>query len=254
MDMQLSGKTAVVTGASRGIGLAIVRALVAEGMTVVAGARTITPELAATGATAVEVDLSTADGPAALVERAGELDLLVNNVGGGGAAGGFLSFDEEHWRHSFELNYFSAVRATRAALPALVRQRGAIVNISSIGARAPHSGPIVYTTAKAALTSFGKAIAEEFGPQGVRVNTISPGPTRTDLWVDPDGYGGEVAASLGVPHEQLLAGLPAQAGMSTDRLIEPAEVAALVTYLASPHAAGIRGADHIIDGGALKSA
>ncbi|MFJ8691683.1 SDR family NAD(P)-dependent oxidoreductase, partial [Streptomyces roseolilacinus] len=119
MDLRLAGKAAVVTGASRGIGLAIVSTLVGEGMRVVAAARTLTPELRATGAVGVSVDLSTPDGPARLVARAeaelGELDLLVNNLGGGdggeGWTGGFLGFTDRQWYEAFDLNLFAAVRA-----------------------------------------------------------------------------------------------------------------------------------------------
>ncbi|GAA2390046.1 SDR family oxidoreductase [Nonomuraea africana] len=261
MDMRLTGKTAVVTGASRGLGLAIVKALTGEGMRVVAAARTISPALKESGASVVAADLSTAQGPAELIDQAlaelGEIDLLVNNVGGGdggeGQLGGFLGFGDEQWHQAYDLNFLSAVRATRAAMPSLLRQRGAVINISSNGARMPHAGPITYTTAKAALTAFGKALAEEFGPRGVRVNTISPGAARTSMWEDPNGYGAALAASLGVEHEQLLAGLPANMGMTTGRFVEPEEVAALVTYLASPHAGSVNGADHIIDGGAVKT-
>ncbi|HEY3504553.1 MAG TPA: SDR family oxidoreductase [Actinocatenispora sp.] len=262
MDLGLAGKTALVTGASRGIGLAIVAALRAEGMRVVGAARTASPELAATGAEAVVADLSTADGAARAVERAlaelGEIDVLVNNVGGGdsgeGQTDGFLGFDDAAWQQALGINFLSAVRTTRAALPSLLRRRGAIVTVSSIGARQPADGPITYTTAKAALTAFGKALAEEFGPRGVRVNTVSPGPVRTALWVDPAGYGAAVAAAMGVSHEELLAGLPAGAGLTTGRLIEPDEVASLVAYLASPLAGSVAGADYRIDGGAVKVA
>ncbi|MGW2221245.1 SDR family NAD(P)-dependent oxidoreductase [Nonomuraea sp. NPDC001684] len=261
MDMRLTGKTAVVTGASRGLGLAIVEALTAEGMRVVAAARTISPELGRTGAITVTADLSTAAGPAELVERAlaelGEIDLLVNNVGGGdggqGQLNGFLGFDDDAWRQSYDLNFLSAVRATRAAMPSLLRRGGTVINISSNGARVPHMGPVVYTTAKAALTAFGKALAEEFGPRGVRVATVSPGASRTSMWEAPDGYGAALAASLGMEHEQLLAGLPSVTGMTTGRFVEPEEVASLVTYLASPHARSVNGADYVIDGGAIKT-
>ncbi|GAA4541815.1 SDR family NAD(P)-dependent oxidoreductase [Amycolatopsis samaneae] len=260
MDLQLTGKTALVTGASRGIGLAVVTALLGEGMRVVAGSRTTTPELAASGAIAVPGDLSGAEGPARLVERAltelGEIDLLVNNVGGGdgGQTGGFATFDDEQWHRTFELNFFSAVRATRAALPSLLRTKGTVVNISSNGARMPHAGPMPYTTAKAALTAFGKALTEEVSPLGVRVNTVSPGPVRTSLWESPDGYGADLARSMGVPHAQLLAHLPTSMGVTTGRFVESAEVATLVSYLASPLAGSFTGADHVIDGGAIKTA
>lgn len=261
MDMRLTGKTAVVTGASRGIGLAIVQALTGEGMRVAAAARTVPPALKETGAITVAADLATAHGPGEAIDQAlaelGEIDLLVNNVGGGdggeGQVGGFLGFDDDQWRQTYDLNLLSAVRATRAALPSLIRRRGTVINISSIGARMPHGGPIPYTTAKAALTAFGKALSEEFGPQGVRVNTISPGTTRTALWVDPGGYGSALAAAHGMDLERFLEGLPAAAGMSTGRFIEPEEVASLVTWLASPHAGSVTGADYIIDGGTIKA-
>lgn len=260
MDLHLNGKTALVTGASRGIGLAVVRALTAEGVRVVAAARTPTPELAATGAVPTAVDLSGPAGAERLVGEAaaelGGIDILVNNVGGGDGdlTGGFLDLTDEQWAEVVDLNFFATVRVTRAALPALLDARGAIVNVSSIGARVPHDGPVPYTTAKAALTAFGKALAHEFGPRGVRVNTVSPGPVRTAMWESPTGYGAQLAASLGIPHAHLLAGLPTAAGMVTDRLVEPEEVATLVTYLASPLAASTTGADHRVDGGAVKTA
>ncbi|ADD42047.1 SDR family NAD(P)-dependent oxidoreductase [Stackebrandtia nassauensis] len=259
MDLQLSRKIALVTGASRGIGLATVRALEAEGVRVVAASRSISDGLRSTGAITIPADLSHPDAPAELVaatiEKLGGLDILVNNVGGGDGAqlGGLLDFDDATWRDTFELNFFAAMRTARAAMPGLLASGGVIVNISSIGAKVPGGNPLPYASAKAALDAFGKSMSEEFGPRGVRVKTVSPGPVRTAMWESPDGHGAKLAESLGISHEALLQAMPGQLGLTTGRLVEPEEVAAFVTYLTSPLADSIVGSDHLIDAGAVKS-
>jgi len=261
MDLQLEGKTAVVTGASRGIGLAVSRALAHEGVRVVGAARTITPELEAVTAATVAADLSTAAGATAVVDGAlaelGGIDILVNNVGAADVErfglGGFLDIGDEQWRDLFGLNLFSAVWMTRAALPSLLERGGSILNIASINSRVPSTGPVGYSEAKAALTAFGKRLSEEFGPRGVRVNTVSPGVVGTSLWRDPDGFGGKVAAAHGLAHDELLAAIPEQLAIASRRITEPEEVAALVTFLASEAAANVVGADVVIDGGTVKT-
>jgi NAD(P)-dependent dehydrogenase (short-subunit alcohol dehydrogenase family) len=259
MDLHLNGKTAIVTGASRGIGLAAARTLAAEGMHVVGVARTAAAELKECGAVPVAADLSTAEGAELAVheaiEQLGGVDLLVNNVGGDDSyvVGGFLESGEESWRRIFDLNFFSAVRVTRAALPSLLERGGTVVNVSSVGARMPLSGPIEYNTAKAALTAFGKALSREFGPRGVRVNTVSPGPVRTAIWEAVDGFGAKLAAARGIELSELLDDLPERMGMTTGRMADPAEVGALIAFLASDHARSIMGADHLIEGGMVKT-
>ncbi|MGW0814214.1 oxidoreductase [Streptomyces viridiviolaceus] len=259
MNLGLASKTAVVTGAGRGIGLATVRTLTDEGVRVIGAARTITPELKETGALTVSADLSTAEGVAALMDRAlaewGGVDLLVNNVGGGDDVEpvGFLDTDDDQWTRVFDLNLLSAVRAGRAALPSLIERRGAIVNVSSINSRLPAAGPVAYSAAKAALAALGKSLAEEFGPLGVRVNTVSPGVVRTSIWEDPDGFGGKVAASAGAAHADFLRQIPQAFGITTGRITEPQEVASLIAFLLSDVAGNITGADHVIDGGTVKT-
>ncbi|MFE4462412.1 SDR family oxidoreductase [Nocardia tengchongensis] len=261
MDLGLNGKTALVTGASRGIGLAVTEALAEEGVRVVGVARTITPELEKVAAKTVSADLSTSAGALAAVEAAlaelGGIDILVNNVGGGDAdkfnLGNFLDISDDQWRKLFDLNLFGVVTTTRAALPSLIERRGAIITVSSINSRLPAAGPSGYSEAKAALSAFGKRLSEQYGPQGVRVNTVSPGPVGTDIWRGPDHIGAMLAAANGIPQEQFLAALPGQFNIAAGRIAEATEVAALITFLASERAAIINGADYVIDGGIIKT-
>ncbi|MFC0843032.1 oxidoreductase [Streptomyces noboritoensis] len=259
MELNLAGKTAVVTGASRGVGLAITRQLVDEGVRVVGAARTITAELKEAGAHPVAVDLSTPQGAEELAAQAlaalGGVDILVNNIGGGDTFNldGFLATDDALWAHSFEVNLFGTVRVTRLLLPSILERRGSVVNISSMTARLPGTGPIEYGAAKAGLNAFGKALSEEFGPQGVRVNTVSPGPTRTAIWEADDSFGALLAEANGVGHHEFVSGVPAAMGMTIGRMVEPEEVAAVVAFLASDRAAGITGADYVVEGGGIKT-
>ncbi|WP_328438028.1 SDR family oxidoreductase [Streptomyces sp. NBC_00457] len=265
MDLQLAGKRVLVTGASKGIGLAIVRAFLAEGASVTAVSRRSTPELDETEATFVSADLSEADGPRRMVETVlaidPRLDVLVNNAGGGslpeGSLGDTLDGGDEIWQDVFALNLSSAVRVTRAALPALTEARGAIVNISSEAARrpgAPGSTPLPYGAAKAALNTFSRGLAERMAPQGVRVNTVSPSVTRTNAIEGKDGYMSQVAQAIGVEHAALMQNLPADLGMLTGSLIEPDEIARAVLLLASPTMPSAIGANWAVDAGSVKVA
>jgi NAD(P)-dependent dehydrogenase (short-subunit alcohol dehydrogenase family) len=175
VDLHLEGKTAVVTGASKGIGLAIVAALVEAGAHVIAGARTRTPELqefeSAGKATFVEVDLATTDQPAKLIEAAaarGGLDILINNVGAAVVRpGGFASVTDDDWNAAWNLGVMSTVRTTRAAIPELLkRDKAAIVVVSSVNAFLPDPVLPDYCATKAALTNLTKGLSKELGPRG----------------------------------------------------------------------------------------
>jgi len=253
MDLRLSGKTAVVTGASRGIGLAITRALLGEGVRVVAAARQDSAELRELGAILVITDLTSPGGPAAVIEAAaqafGGLDILVNNVGAvRPRIGGFATVTAQDWTATMAVNFLAAVHVTRLALPLLTGQGGgSIVTISSVNAALPDPLVIDYSAAKAALANFCKALSKEVGPHGVRVNTISPGPVATDLWLGSGGVAETVAEAAGSTSDAVATA--AVADIPTRRFTEPGEVADLVLFLASPRTGNITGADFAIDGG-----
>ena len=257
MNLDLGGKVAVVTGASQGIGLQITRALCEEGVRVAAGALKGSDELTALAdghdVAVVLGDLTTEAGCRALVEEAvarfGGLDLLVNNVGGvRPRTHGFGGVTDDDWHWALELNLFSAVRATRAALPHLLRAApSAIVTICSVNATLPDPGVIDYSSAKAALRSFCKSLSKELGPSGVRVNTVSPGPVETALWLGPDGVAQTVGAASGRDPDAVRQA--AVADTATRRFTRPEEVARTVLMLASNTMGNITGADVLIDGG-----
>src|SRR5215203_2747769 len=233
MDLQLNGKVAVVTGASKGIGLAIVQTLVAEGVTVVAGARSPGALSELDGVDALAVDLAAPGGPERLVahalERHGRIDVLVNNVGGVKLrTEGFLSLADADFEASLQLNFFS--------VNAFFHPDGLVID---------------YGAAKAALLNASKALSQELGPQGIRINSVSPGPVATDLWMGDDGVAATVGRATGTDADAIRS--QAAQGFATRRFTAPEEVATLVVLLASPRTANVTGADYVIDGGLIKT-
>jgi NAD(P)-dependent dehydrogenase (short-subunit alcohol dehydrogenase family) len=260
MDLHLEGKLALVTGGSKGIGLAVVRALAEEGAQVVAGARSSSDDLSQLAKQYpvhfVPVDLGTTDGPAHLVAEAvstiGGLDILVNNVGAAHTrVNGFLSVTDQDWTESLTITFLAAVRTTHAALSHLLdRKASTIVTICSVNSYLPDPAVIDYSAAKAALVNFCKALSKEVGPRGVRVNTVSPGPVATDLWLGKDGVAATIASAAGGETAEAVA-QRAAAGMLTGRFTRPEEVADLVVLLASDRAGNVTGSDLVIDGGLI---
>jgi NAD(P)-dependent dehydrogenase (short-subunit alcohol dehydrogenase family) len=185
------------------------------------------------------------------------VDVLVNNVGAVRLRlDGFLALEDTDFSWALDLNFFPALRATRAAVTAMLDQGGgSVVNVASVNAFfEPDGGTIDYGAAKAALLNVSKSLAQELGPQGIRINSVSPGPVATDLWLGAGGVAHTVAARTGQdPDSAREAVLQSIGGLATGRLTTPEEVATLVALLASERTANVTGANFIVDGGLIKT-
>ena len=191
------------------------------------------------------------------IDEHGRVDVLVNNVGAVRIrVDGFLGTSDDEFEWAMRMNFFIAVRTTRAVVPAMVAQGGgAIVNVASVNAFfQPDAGTIDYGAAKAALVNFSKSLAQEFGPSGIHVNCVSPGPVGTDLWLGEHGVAATVAAATGVDadtaRQTVIEGI---GGFATGRFTTPEEVATLVAILASDRTGNVTGANYVIDGGLIKT-
>lgn len=259
MDLELRGKAALVTGASRGIGRAIALRLAAEGMHVAAAARnteqlrTLREQVEAAGGQclAYPIDLSAADAPAAFVtaaaERFGRIDLLVNNAGAT-PRGAFLQLTEQDWADGFALKFFAAVRASRSAWPHLVRSGGSIVNIAGVGGRTGSAEFTVGGSVNAAMLNLTKSLADRGVHEGVRVNAINPGSIVTDRLTKRIRA---LAEAEKLDPREAERQMTERAGIARFGL--PDEIADAVAFLASPRAAYIQGAVLDIDGGLTRT-
>lgn len=255
METNLEGKVALVTGAGSGIGLAIVDQLLAEGAKVVGTDLNPASLEDRDGVLTVTADFSTAEGPRAAVERTiaehGRIDVLVNNVGIFPYRASFLSTSDEDWQEVMELNFNSMVRTCREAIPHMIANGGgSIVSIASECGRQPDVFFVDYSVSKAAMISLNKALANEFGPKGVRANIVSPGPTRTPPWDAPGGFGDSLAQEYGLDKEKAIKHFATEVRkLPLGKLGRPEDVAAAVVFLASDLAAQVTGSEYCVNGG-----
>jgi 3-oxoacyl-[acyl-carrier protein] reductase len=252
MDLQLKDKVVLVTGSSRGIGLATAKAFAAEGCRLMLSARSADAlrdaeaALRASDATVVgEVaDVTQPDDAARLVQAAvaafGGIDLLVNNVGGGGGGRTIADSTDEDWRNTLEINLLQTVRMMRLALPHMRGRPGAaVINVSSISGWSPQLvGSGQYGAAKAALIFDAERWALEFVPHGIRVNTVSPG----SILVQGNGWDRYRLANQANYEDYVRHGFP------MGRLGTAEEVADVIVFLASPRAHWINGRNIPVDG------
>jgi NAD(P)-dependent dehydrogenase (short-subunit alcohol dehydrogenase family) len=258
LDLGLTGLKALVTGGTKGIGAATVEALRVAGARVIATARTL-PGEPAQGVRYLAADLSTPEGAStvaqAVLGRLGGIDILVNVVGGSDApGGGFAALDDTQWSSALNQNLMPAVRLDRALLPSMIAQRsGVIIHVTSIQRVLPlPESTIAYAAAKAALSTYSKALSKEVTPKGVRVVRVSPGWVETEASVV---LAERLAAHAGTGYEggkQII--MDSLGGIPLGRPAKPHEVADLIAFLVSPRAAAITGAEYLIDGGTVPTA
>jgi 3-oxoacyl-[acyl-carrier protein] reductase len=256
IDLDLSGKRAVLTGASLGIGAAAVRALADQGARVcfcsrgegavaaLADYRPPSGEGSVRGFTADMADRESVEGFLDGVLAEGPVDILVNNVGASPSRN-FLYMSDDDWASLFELNLMSAVRCTRRLLPGMRQRRwGRVVMVSSGAALYPNAALIDYSASKAAMIAMGKALARKYGVDNVLVNSVLPGLIHTPMW---ERAAGEVAAANGTTMEAVLANNAKSVPVGRYGTAE--EVAAVIVFLCTGGAAYINGAAITVDGG-----
>jgi NAD(P)-dependent dehydrogenase (short-subunit alcohol dehydrogenase family) len=252
---EFSGKRVFVTGGTKGAGEAMIRRFASGGAPLATTASTAPKDSDLPGVF-VAADLSTAAGAAkaaqAVIETLGTPDIVVHNLGGSkNPPGGFAGLSDELWMEELNLNLLGAVRLDRTFVPAMVKRgHGVVIHISSIQRLLPlHETTTAYASAKAALTTYSKALSKEVGPKGVRVTSVAPGWINTTA---SQAMVTQLAKHGGTDEETARQKIvDSLGGISIGRSAWPWEVAELVVFLASARAASIHGAEYVIDGGTV---
>jgi 3-oxoacyl-[acyl-carrier protein] reductase len=259
MDLGLKDRACIVTGASRGIGLATTRLLAAEGARVLLVGRdpdaldqareTIAGGAAETFAIDVTAPHAGERVVGACLETFERLDVLVNNAGTSSVKA-LEELTDEDWQSQWDLNVMGPMRLMRAAAPVMAeRGWGRIVNVSSSSGKRPSGTNIAYSVTKAAELSLSRAFADAYAARNVLVNAVTPGPVATTLWTGPGGLADQAARAKGVSREEVLKSTGERNPLG--RLGEDDEIAAVITFLCSEAASNVAGAAWSVDGGAV---
>jgi 3-oxoacyl-[acyl-carrier protein] reductase len=237
MDLGIAGRTAVVTGATSGIGAATAELLAAEGANVIGVSR------------AQGIDVTAPDAAERIAARAGEVDILVNNAGTSFARP-LDELTDEDWNSLWELHVLASMRLMRAFAPGMAgRGWGRIVNVASSAGKRPSLTNAAYSVTKAAQLSLSRVFADTYAARGVLVNAVAPGAVASPLWVAEGGLGDQTAAARGLTREEAL---QAQADrIPLGRLAGPEEIASVIAFLCSERASTVTGAAWSTDGGTV---
>lgn len=253
MSQTLNGKIAIVTGGTKGIGKAIAEKLTQLGAQIIVTARQ-QPQDLPTNQYFIGIDATTAESGEQIIKEVlakfGKIDIVVNNAGANLHPTGFADLTDEMWLSELQLNLMAAIRLNKAVLPSMIEQKnGVIINVSSNAAKQSIPNMTMsYSTAKAALNAYSKALANEVGMHNVRVNVVAPGVVNTPLMQE---FLKNIAAQNSISYDDAVQNVIQQLGLlPLGRMAEPEEIANMVAFLATEEAKYITGSIYSVDGGA----
>jgi 3-oxoacyl-[acyl-carrier protein] reductase len=253
MDLGISGRACVVTGASRGIGLAAARALADEGAHVLIVARSAPSGELPPGADWLEADVTSAGAAERIVEectrRFGQVDVLVNNAGTSRARS-LEELTDDEWEEQWQLHVMASMRLMRLAAPGMAdRGWGRIVNVGSSSGKRPSLSNAAYSVTKAAQHALSRVFADTYADKGVLVNAVAPGPVESPLWMAEGGLADQAAERSGVSRDEALEA--ARSKIPLGRFGREEEIAWVIAFLCSERASNVTGSTWSADGGAV---